>query len=268
MATQIDPIELPKDPETTAATTAANKQGLGGTSSALVDEEAARIMSQDSALMQKAKTDGLRTANSRGLLNSSMAAQASQAAVLDQVVPMASQNAGQNFDTQRSTQDFEEEQSLATQQGEIQTGLLQTESDLKRAENEEQRTFEAEQANLDRNLQSYLAEMDIDAADRRGVENTLINAYNDYEQSIASVNSNPDLSSYERQSQIDAAQNLLAQKIDYTQQLYSNAYEWPENVFMEEATYEDPVSTDNSTVEEPKSLSDRIFDNINYGSDR
>jgi hypothetical protein len=57
---------------------------------------------QDSLLMQQAATSGLQTANDRGMVNSSMAAGASQAATLDYIVPIASQDAAQNFNKNMS----------------------------------------------------------------------------------------------------------------------------------------------------------------------
>lgn len=54
-----------------------------------------RITSQDSDYMKQARTAGLQTANRRGLLNSSIAAGASQAEALRAAAPLAAQNAQQ-----------------------------------------------------------------------------------------------------------------------------------------------------------------------------
>lgn len=53
------------------------------------------ITAADSGYMQLARTSGLQTANKRGLLNTSIAAGASQAAALAAAAPLASQNASQ-----------------------------------------------------------------------------------------------------------------------------------------------------------------------------
>lgn len=58
-----------------------------------VQGQVSNIIDQNSPLMQQAATRGLQAANSRGLLNSSMAVQAGQAAVLDAAMPMAQQDA-------------------------------------------------------------------------------------------------------------------------------------------------------------------------------
>lgn len=52
-----------------------------------------QILDSNSPLMQRARTQGLQFANQRGLLNSSLAAQAAQTAMLDAAVPLAQQDA-------------------------------------------------------------------------------------------------------------------------------------------------------------------------------
>ena len=59
-------------------------------------EIATGLMKQDSPLMRQAATQGRQFANRRGLINSSIAAGASQAAALNAVVPLASQAADIN----------------------------------------------------------------------------------------------------------------------------------------------------------------------------
>lgn len=68
---------------------------------------AAQMMDKDSPLMQRAAQKGQLQANQRGLLNSSMAAGASMGSALDQIVPMAGQTAGQEFQKNRAGQDYQ-----------------------------------------------------------------------------------------------------------------------------------------------------------------
>ena len=65
------------------------------------------LIAKDSPLMQQAATKGLKSANRRGLLNSSMAVQAAQAATLDAAVPIASQEAGQAHQSNMQGTDIE-----------------------------------------------------------------------------------------------------------------------------------------------------------------
>jgi hypothetical protein len=62
---------------------------------ASVDTQLDKILAKPSPLMRQARATGLQVANRRGLLNSSLAGQASQKALYDVAVPIASQNAAQ-----------------------------------------------------------------------------------------------------------------------------------------------------------------------------
>lgn len=66
-----------------------------------------KITAQDSPIMQAARTEGLKVANRRGLLNSSMAAGATQASMLQAALPIAQQEASQDFGRNRDARAFE-----------------------------------------------------------------------------------------------------------------------------------------------------------------
>ncbi len=79
------------------------------------------IIKKDSPLMELAGTRAKQSANSRGLLNSSMAVQAGEAAVLDAAMPMASQDAStyaRNRETNQATENqFKLEQGMQELRG-------------------------------------------------------------------------------------------------------------------------------------------------------
>jgi hypothetical protein len=62
----------------------------------LMSTQVNKIIAQDDPLMQQAATTAKQAANGRGLLNSSMAIQAGQAAVMDRAMPIAQYDAGAN----------------------------------------------------------------------------------------------------------------------------------------------------------------------------
>ena len=159
------------------------------------------IASKDSALNQMARTEGLKAANRRGLLNSSMAIDASQDAVLKNALPIASQDAAQAFAKNQAAKAFEygmtaQEGQQAFQSGERQAGegfqtserlgtqgFQSTEAGLARgwqtAENIAQRGFQGTQNDLDRDLQQTLQTQQLDTsqamqikdiASREGIE--------------------------------------------------------------------------------------------------
>ena len=79
------------------------------TSDQTVSGQLSGLLSQDSPLMQRAKYQGIATANSRGLLNSSLAAGAAQAAMIDAALPVAQQDAQTYYDQSRANQDVQNE---------------------------------------------------------------------------------------------------------------------------------------------------------------
>lgn len=91
----------PASPSTpaTAPTTPAATPAITPVTSAVnqatdtVQGQVESIIKKDSPLMEMARTRAAQGANSRGLLNSSMAVQAGEAAVIDAAMPMASQDA-------------------------------------------------------------------------------------------------------------------------------------------------------------------------------
>lgn len=76
---------------TTASTATAQTRNVDDNE--LVTNQLSSIMGENSPLLQRAKASALEAANSRGLLNSSMAVGAATGAVLDRATPLAQSNA-------------------------------------------------------------------------------------------------------------------------------------------------------------------------------
>jgi len=71
-----------------------------------------KMLKSDSPLMKRAETKGKQYANKRGLLNSSMAAGASQGAMIDAASPIAMQDSNNLMQSALSDQRFDQEKSL------------------------------------------------------------------------------------------------------------------------------------------------------------
>lgn len=205
---------------------------------------AAEIASEDSMLMTQARADGSQQAASRGMLNSSMAAEAAQGAVLDVAVPLAQQGASQEFQKNMSGLGLQQQMELA--QFEARTGMKMARFDagtqmallnaemigdaaLQRELLATSQAFEAEQAAFARELEVQLAGLDLTAADKQGAETAMLNAFNDYNQMVASIQANPNLSAEERTAQIEAQQQFFDMRVNYINDLYSTAFDWPDN---------------------------------------
>ena len=93
----------------TTSTTSTPTSGIstdyqGGWSIPTVDDEINRLTAGDSLTMQQARQEGLRSAGARGLLNSSIAGQASQQAAIQAASPIAQQNVSNQLQQQQFAQ--------------------------------------------------------------------------------------------------------------------------------------------------------------------
>lgn len=202
-----------------------------------------RVTSQDSPLMRRAKAEGIQFANRRGLLNSSLAGQASQNAVLNYAVPLAAQASDQAFryGLQGREQDFQAGESELERQNRLT--LADKEIGIQR----EKIASDEGLAALERDLRLTLQAADISANDRRGAESLLNNAFNDYENSIQSILANPDLPASERNKLLTNAKNMLSTKITYINDLYSTDFDWPDNPFRISSSSSSTSSSTSST---------------------
>lgn len=91
-----------------------------------------RLLGEESGLVQRARADGRRMAGSRGLLNSSMAADASQAALYDRMLPIAQGDTQLQADERNRLQDFLRSRFMAEQGYGHQRGLADQSYDHQR----------------------------------------------------------------------------------------------------------------------------------------
>ena len=174
-----------------------------------------KITSQDSPLMQAARTEGLKVANSRGLLNSSMAAGATQDAMLRYAVPLASQDASQANAQNRDARAFE-------------YGMFGMDRDLafRRGVQEREIEYQTGERALDRSLQERLASWNLDANERNAAAQMLYNMETLYQNAFNAVMSNTNLDASTRTTQLASARNLRDKQIDFVQQMFDIKLNW------------------------------------------
>lgn len=139
----------------------------------LVQYQLNRILDSNSPLLQSARTRGLQFANQRGLLNSSIAAQASEQAAIDAALQIAQQDAATYAGADAQTVDAMnraalQDASLGTNVNIVNAdsantaiqGFLNRES--QRALQDDAQLFTAEQNQADRDLREYLQERQFD----------------------------------------------------------------------------------------------------------
>jgi hypothetical protein len=188
--------------------------------------QVAALTSPDSKLNQMARTEGLKAANRRGLLNSSMAVGAAQDAVLKNVMPIAERDAitaaGKNaaakafeygMTSQKDTQTFDAE----TQERDIQFRM--SEGNLTREAAAAAQAldigFQTEMNFLDRALQSDLFDRDIDFRMREGgLDRAAAVAAQDKDIAYRMASGNLDRASAERMQAAEIRGNMQIAALD------------------------------------------------------
>ena len=89
---------------TTPPSSSSSSGYQGGWSVPTVEDETAKLTGSDSITMQQARNEGLRTAASRGLLNSSISGQAAEQAAIAAAAPMAEKNVANQLQQQQFAQ--------------------------------------------------------------------------------------------------------------------------------------------------------------------
>ena len=220
---------------------------------------ASGIVKEDSKFMQAAATKGRQIGNSRGLLNSSMAAGAGMNAAMEYAAPLAQQEASQNFQRNRATEDFDRENVIREDVQAFERGMREDEQEFQMNDREDRQSFEAQQQDdkqafdKDSQIRSINANAQAQASDfnfradeserarkqelktldikikdsnRSNAQTMLSNAQNAYSTTINAINDNKDLSSSERKSQISAAKSFLKAQSDMVKQLFNVPITW------------------------------------------
>ncbi len=183
--------------------------GIDAATTALTDEqrvdaELARILGEDSLLMQQARADAARQANARGLQNTSMAAGMAQDAMVRAAMPMAQQNAAQAAARELANTENRQEAGMFT--ASEQNRLSAIEAELGQSLN----VFNSEQLNQ---AEKIMAQM------RTALEQQDAAAYNNAAQQLADLQRDAqaqqsDIDFQMSQAEADAINNRNAQIID------------------------------------------------------
>jgi hypothetical protein len=206
------------------------------------------ITSQSSPLMQAARTEGLKVANRRGLLNSSIAAGATQRAMLDAALPIAQQESAQDFQRNQDARNFEygmagQDSAQEFQSGQsaldraLQTdmqirdiasreGLAAAERALQEKMQKSEIAYQQAERKLDRQLQEKLASWNLSATDRNAAAQFLTNMETMYQSSFEAIMANTALSAKDRSAQLASAKALRDKQLNFVQQMYNVKLTW------------------------------------------
>jgi hypothetical protein len=177
----------------------------GDQSSALVENRLEGILSKDSPLMQRAATQGMQYANSRGLLNSTMAAGAAQGAMIDRAFPIAQQDAAHFGDLNRMA--YGHDLGLSNMAYGHDLGLASAEWTSKLDEGTRARLMDLE------SQYSRMLNFDQHAAD----------AFKHAMGAIGLLNTNPDLSPEQQQAGTAQIIGMMQSQLGFLNSLYGGS---------------------------------------------
>lgn len=127
----------------------------------LVAGQLDKLLSSENPIMQRARARAAETANERGLINSSFAAQAGEAAVIDAAMPIATADAGTYGRQAMANQGYENQALSEKRQGVIQAQLAQKGYQYQKSLNSQQNKFADYMATKQMAHQKELTTMDL-----------------------------------------------------------------------------------------------------------
>lgn len=177
------------------------------------------LLSAENPLMQRAYYKGLDYANGRGMLNSSVGAEAAQAAMMDVALPIAQQDAQTYYDQGKTNQAYQNQFNLNDR------SFLQSSS------------FTANQAALDRSFQQAMTQADqifqqnqMDREVYANYRGQLTTAVQDLVRTtsinISEIQTSPNISAEDKATMITQQQELLQSLTSTVSGLYSESELW------------------------------------------
>lgn len=186
-----------------------------------VARRTAEIMGKNSPLMDIARTRGLQTGNSRGLLNSSFAAGAATDEMIKAATPIATADAGIAAQKNLSKIGFANQASLNQQQQAFSAKESGLQRQFQGGQADRDRAFATVQADLDREQQQLIATWNLEAADRDSASGLLGNVNASYAAQYQAILANPDMSAEQRTAFIQQAQAERQSSQKLIQAMYS-----------------------------------------------
>ncbi len=173
------------------------------------------LTSKNSPLQQQARTRANQTANSKGLLNSSMAVQAGELAALGAALPIAQQDSEQAHKSALAQQNFEHTRDLSAQDYAQRTGLLNQELSSR-----EKIAAQGNEKDIS------IANLNVAANDREKATSALVAMENVYSQMFESVAGNPNIPAKARDAYLNHIGYLRDSSLGLVEQMFAINLTW------------------------------------------
>ncbi len=188
-----------------------------------------KVLGEDSPILQTARTRAAQSAEGKGLLNSSLAVQAGEQAVIESALPIAQQDAAQLNQSNLQATQIQSQEDLAREGFQVskefqERGLL-SQTELQ-ATDLAQRT---EMANLDRDVQERIALLNVAAHDREKATAAAVSIANIYGDMFRSIAANENIPADVRERFLVHIEVNRDLNLNLLEQLYDFDLQWLEN---------------------------------------
>jgi len=188
------------------------------------------LLDKNNPYMQRARARGMSTANSRGLLNSTMAGQASEAAAIDAALPIASQDADSYLRQGLTNQQYQNQALRDNANFALSTGQFNAEygqrMDLAQMDDARAREMQQEEigfgkwsqqqndtlkrdlAQMDRDMQEYIAGIETGAQTKQQFIESSNELMQQYQIQYRETMTNPNMTPEAREQSIEALKKM------------------------------------------------------------
>ena len=180
----------------------------------------ADVLSEDNRLMRLAATKGVQYANRRGLMNSSIAAGASMDAQAEYAVDIAQKQAGINSRRNLSAQEARQDRQQTRL--ERQLDRRQTRLDYK---------FDSKLLAREEEMRLNIEKLGISAQEKTDMTNMVTDIFDQYQKSVNTYLSNPDLTADQRNAFLSGAGEFLQPQMELIEELYGVDIKWLDSAF-------------------------------------
>jgi len=173
------------------------------------------LTSKNSPLMQQARTQAKQASNQKGLLNSSMAVQAGEAAAYNAALPIASQDSTNAQASNVARQNYKQTSEISAQDNTQKSGLLNTELTS--------REKVASEAN---EMEIAKAELNVAANDREKASAAAVSMEQVYAEMFKSIAGNDKIPSAARNAYTEHIGKLRDSSLGLVEQMFDINLQW------------------------------------------
>ena len=191
-----------------------------------VENRMTGLLSSESPYMNAARSKAMRTANQRGLLNTTMAAGAGEKAAIESAMPIATQDASYLQNSAIKSQEADLQSGLYEKQGEISKDIATHEGGIARELEGivQQGANFRQQAELD--MKKVLAEMELGNNEKTAYAGAVTDMGDRFMAELNNIQRDPNVTTEAKTAAIATLQQAYRQNLQTLSSIYSVSIEW------------------------------------------